>query len=154
MEKEKKSIRKIKQGTPKRGNQKSGNPSGHTTIFDDVFRTMKEKMPFLLIPLVNEVFGTDYKAEDIVTHTADTHMTQLGKRITVASTNILYLLSDCRTTHCQTYGKSSYTSCFPFICSAMRSGCQRRAKMKMLKNVYFLTAERCMTDCTDSPQRE
>ena len=30
------------------------------TIFDDVFRTIAQKMPFLLIPLINEVFGTAY----------------------------------------------------------------------------------------------
>ena len=34
------------------------------TIFDDVFRTMLEKMPYLAIPLINEVFGTSYP-EDI-----------------------------------------------------------------------------------------
>ena len=27
------------------------------TIFDDVFRTMQEKMPELTIPLINEVFA-------------------------------------------------------------------------------------------------
>ena len=36
----------------------------HNTIFDDVFRTMVQKMPDLLIPLINEVFGTKY-AEDV-----------------------------------------------------------------------------------------
>ena len=30
------------------------------TIFDDVFRTIAQKMPFLLIPLINEVFQTNY----------------------------------------------------------------------------------------------
>lgn len=30
----------------------------NNTIFDDVFRTMLEKMPELVIPLINEVFGT------------------------------------------------------------------------------------------------
>ena len=35
----------------------------NTTIFDDVFRTMMEKMPYLAIPLINEVFHTSY-AED------------------------------------------------------------------------------------------
>ena len=30
------------------------------TIFDDVFRTISEKMPFLMIPLINEVFHTNY----------------------------------------------------------------------------------------------
>lgn len=30
------------------------------TIFDDVFKTMIEKMPSLAVPLINEVFGTEY----------------------------------------------------------------------------------------------
>lgn len=33
---------------------------GFDTVFDDVFRTIAQKMPFLLIPLINEVFGTAY----------------------------------------------------------------------------------------------
>ena len=33
----------------------------NNTIFDDVFRTMIEKMPYLAVPLINEVFHTDYK---------------------------------------------------------------------------------------------
>ena len=32
----------------------------HNTIFDDVFRTMVQKIPKLLIPVINEVFGTNY----------------------------------------------------------------------------------------------
>ena len=28
----------------------------NNTIFDDVFRTMIEKMPYLAVPLINEVF--------------------------------------------------------------------------------------------------
>jgi len=35
-----------------------------STIFDDVFRTIQERLPQLLIPLVNEVFHTSY-AEDV-----------------------------------------------------------------------------------------
>ena len=30
------------------------------TIFDDVFRTMQEKMPEQTRPLINDVFGTQY----------------------------------------------------------------------------------------------
>ena len=37
------------------------------TIFDDVFRTIVEKMPRLVIPLINEVFGTDYSVDEKVT---------------------------------------------------------------------------------------
>lgn len=36
----------------------------NNTIFDDVFRTMVEKMPDLAVPLINEIFGTSYP-EDI-----------------------------------------------------------------------------------------
>ena len=32
----------------------------NNTIFDDVFRTMVEKIPQLAIPLINEVFQTSY----------------------------------------------------------------------------------------------
>lgn len=31
-----------------------------STIFDDVFRTMVEKMPYLAVPLINAVFHTSY----------------------------------------------------------------------------------------------
>ena len=32
----------------------------NNTIFDDVFRTMVEKIPQLAVPLINEVFHTSY----------------------------------------------------------------------------------------------
>ncbi len=35
----------------------------NNTIFDDVFQTIKEKMPELTIPLINEAFGTDLFTE-------------------------------------------------------------------------------------------
>lgn len=28
----------------------------HSTVFDDVFRTMLERIPEIMIPLINEVF--------------------------------------------------------------------------------------------------
>lgn len=37
---------------------------GTSTVFDDVYRTTVQKMPALMIPLINEVFHTDYP-EDI-----------------------------------------------------------------------------------------
>ena len=36
----------------------------NNTIFDDVFRTMVEKMTYLVVPLINEVFHTAYP-EDV-----------------------------------------------------------------------------------------
>ena len=32
----------------------------NNTIFDDVFQTMLEKMPELIVPVINEIFGTEY----------------------------------------------------------------------------------------------
>ena len=40
------------------------NEAKHNTIFDDVFRTMVQKMPELLIPVINEVFCTNYTEKD------------------------------------------------------------------------------------------
>ena len=38
----------------------------NNTIFDDVFRTMIEKMPYLAVPLINEVFWCGIKKVDIL----------------------------------------------------------------------------------------
>ena len=54
----------------------------HGTIFDDVFRTIAQKMPYLLIPLINEVFQTNY-AEDIhFQQLRNEHYEKFGKIIT------------------------------------------------------------------------
>ena len=37
---------------------KKDNETLHNTIYDDVFRTIVDKMPKLLIPVINEVFHT------------------------------------------------------------------------------------------------
>ncbi len=40
-------------------------------IFDDVFRTMEEHQPQLMIPLINEVFGTEYPSDTKITRLGD-----------------------------------------------------------------------------------
>lgn len=52
------------------------------TIFDDVFRTIAQKMPFLLIPLINEVFGTDYSEDREFEQLRNEHYEKFGKVIT------------------------------------------------------------------------
>lgn len=57
--------------------QKSG------TVYDDVFRTMIDKLPHLLIPLINEVFSHRYSDSEPVTALQNEHMEiTLGKVIT------------------------------------------------------------------------
>ena len=54
----------------------------NSTIFDDVFQTIKEKLPELTIPLINEVFGTDYPADTVIVQGKNEHHTANGKIIT------------------------------------------------------------------------
>ena len=54
----------------------------NSTIFDDVFRTMLEKMPQLAIPLINEVFGTFYPEDIEIIQKRNEHQTQNGRVIT------------------------------------------------------------------------
>ena len=54
----------------------------NNTIFDDVFRTMLEKMPELVIPLINEVFGTCYPEDTEIIQKRNEHETKNGEIIT------------------------------------------------------------------------
>lgn len=54
----------------------------HNTIFDDVFRTMVQKMPQLMIPVINEVFQTNYGSCDLFSQLRNEHEEQFGKVIT------------------------------------------------------------------------
>ena len=52
------------------------------TIFDDVFRTMLDKMPELVVPLINEAFGTNYPTDVAVEQQRNEHQAKNGERIT------------------------------------------------------------------------
>lgn len=53
----------------------------NSTIFDDVLRTIQERIPKLLIPLVNEVFGTSYSEDTEVTRLPEEYQKVLSKVI-------------------------------------------------------------------------
>ena len=63
---------------------------GNSTIFDDVFRTMLEKMPQLVVPLINEVFGTSYPEDIEIIQKRNEHQTPKGRVITDSHS------ADCR----------------------------------------------------------
>ena len=52
------------------------------TIFDDVFRTIVEDFPELLLALINEIFGTDYPEDTPIEQYRNEHMEPGGKIIT------------------------------------------------------------------------
>lgn len=54
----------------------------NNTIFDDVFRTMIEKMPYLAVPLINEVFHTSYPENVKITQLRNEHQQEDGEIIT------------------------------------------------------------------------
>ena len=53
-----------------------------STIFDDVFRTIAQKMPQLLIPLINEVFHTNHSEDTDFEQLRNEHYEKYGKIIT------------------------------------------------------------------------
>ena len=54
----------------------------NNTIFDDVFRTMIEKVPYLAVPLINEVFHTSYPEDVKITQLRNEHQQKDGEIIT------------------------------------------------------------------------
>ena len=58
------------------------NTTEHSTIFDDVFRTIAQKMPQLLIPLINEVFHTSYSEEEPFEQLRNEHYEKFGTVVT------------------------------------------------------------------------
>ena len=54
----------------------------HNTIYDDVFRTMAEKLPHLFLALINEVFGTSFPDDTKIVTLRNEFMTKKGKIIT------------------------------------------------------------------------
>ena len=56
----------------------------NNTIFDDVFRTMVEKMTYLVVPRINEVFHTSYPGDVKIVHLRNEHQMEDGELITDA----------------------------------------------------------------------
>ena len=54
----------------------------NNTLFDDVFRTMIEKMSYLAVPLINEVFHTSYPEDVKITQLRNEHQQKDGEIIT------------------------------------------------------------------------
>ena len=54
----------------------------NNTIFDDVFRTIVEKMTYLIVPLINEVFHTSYPEDVKITQLRNEHQQKDGEIIT------------------------------------------------------------------------
>ena len=74
------------------------NDKKHNTIFDDVFRTMMQKMPTLVIPLINEAFGTSYSENVSFQQLRNEHEEEFGK---IISDSIIKIESKTYHIECQ-----------------------------------------------------
>ena len=72
----------------------------NNTIFDDVFRTMIEKMPYLAVPLINEVFHTSYPEDVKITQLAMNISRRMERSLQTLSAdwkeNVPYRVSEYR----------------------------------------------------------
>ena len=71
-----------------------------STIFDDVFRTIIEKMSYLVVPLINEIFGTEYPDDVEIIQLRNEHHEKDGEVITDTSLqidNVVYHI-ECQST--------------------------------------------------------
>ena len=62
--------------------RKIASPAKTATIFDDVYRTIVQKLSFLIIPAINEAFGTHYDLHTGLTQLRNEHLELAGKIIT------------------------------------------------------------------------
>ena len=74
------------------------NTTEHSTIFDDVFWTIAQKMPQLLIPLINEVFHTSYSEKEPFEQLRNEHYEKFG---TVVTDSIIRIGSHIYHLECQ-----------------------------------------------------
>ena len=94
----------------------------NNTIFDDVFRTMIEKIPQLAIPLINEVFQTSYSEDVEIIQLQNEHHQENGEIITDSCLRIgkkLYHI-ECQSTDADTGWSFRSPACYIYEAGKIR----------------------------------
>ena len=76
----------------------------NNTVFDDTFKTIIEKMPELVIPMVNEVFGKSYSYKEKITKLATEHKRGEGS---ILADSVFSICSCIYHLECQSYNDST-----------------------------------------------
>ena len=63
-------------------NTNTSNNTSSNMVFDDVFRTSLEKIPQLILPLINEIYGISYSMDATIDQYRNEFYTLHGMRIT------------------------------------------------------------------------
>ena len=118
------------------------NTTEHSTIFDDVFRTIAQKMPQLLIPLINEVFHTSYSDEDHFEQLRNEHYEKFGTVVTdsiIRIGNHIYHL-ECQSSKDETMVIRILSTTFPLRLSMLLLRSMRSGKLNFRSRAYFTSA--------------
>lgn len=120
----------------------------YNTIFDDVFRTMIERMPYLAVPLINEVFHTSYPKDVEIIQLRNEHQEEDGEIITDSCLKIgskLYHI-ECQSTDDTTMAIRMIEYDFRIAMDNSRKD-GRRYRIKFPKScVVYLRAGACTPD--------
>jgi hypothetical protein len=118
------------------------NTTDHSTIFDDVFRTIAQKMPQLLIPLINEVFHTSYSEEDHFEQLRNEHYEKFGTVVTdsiIRIGNHIYHL-ECQSSKDKTMVIRIFEYDIQLLLSTLLLNQMISGKLNFRSHVYFISA--------------
>ena len=118
------------------------NTTDHSTIFDDVFRTIAQKMPQLLIPLINEVFHTSYSDEDHFEQLRNEHYEKFGTVVTdsiIRIGNHIYHL-ECQSSKDKTMVIRIFEYDIQLLLSTLLLNQMISGKLNFRSHVYFISA--------------
>ena len=118
------------------------NTTEHSTIFDDVFRTIAQKMPQLLIPLINEVFHTSYSEEEPFEQLRNEHYEKFGTVVTDSiiriGNHIYHLGASPQKTKRWSY--ACLNMIFQLLLSTLLLNQMISGKLNFRSHVYFISA--------------
>ena len=118
------------------------NTTDHSTIFDDVFRTIAQKMPQLLIPLINEVLHTSYSEEDHFEQLRNEHYEKFGTVVTdsiIRIGNHIYHL-ECQSSKDKTMVIRIFEYDIQLLLSTLLLNQMISGKLNFRSHVYFISA--------------
>ncbi len=118
------------------------NTTEHSTIFDDVFRTIAQKMPQLLIPLINEVFHTP-TARRIILNSCGTNIMknlELWSRIPLSGSATIFIIWSASPQKTKRWSYACLNMIFQLLLSTLLLNQMISGKLNFRSHVYFISA--------------
>ena len=118
------------------------NTTEHSTIFDDVFRTIAQKMPQLLIPLINEVFHTSYSEEEPFEQLRNEHYenSEPWSRTPLSGSAATFIIWSASPPKMKRWSSVCLSTIFPLRLSMLLLRSMRSGKLNFRSRAYFTSA--------------